>query len=176
MEAIRKSAMNTGLILGLVLVVLTTIIYAIDINLFTKPWVGIINFVVILGFGVYAAIKSKKINGGFLSFKEAFTSFFIALVLGFFISTLYTILLFNVIDPEAKTIINDNVIKYTVDMMQKFGTKASDINAMVAEMEKSDSFGFAGQMKGFAFNVVIYSIIGLITALIVKKKDPKVFN
>ena len=81
--------------------------------------------------------------------------------------------MFNVIDIEAKAIITENIIKYSVEMMQKFGTKAADINKMIAEMEKSDSFGALGQMKGFAFNLIVYSIIGLVTALIIKRDRPQ---
>ena len=58
-------------------------------------------------------------------------------------------------------------------MMQKFGAKPGDINNVIKEMEKSDSFGVAGQFKGFAFNIVVYSIIGLISALIIRREHPQ---
>ena len=173
MEAMRKNAMNYGLFLGLTLIVITTVMYSVDINLFTKPWIGVINLLVITGFGAFAAYKNKKSQGGFLTFKEAFTSFFLTFITGFFISTVYTIILFNYIDPEAKTILTENVIKYTASMMQKFGAKAADVNKVIADMQKTDSFGLAGQLKGFAFSIILYSIIGLITALIVKREKPQ---
>lgn len=173
MEAMRKISMNYGIILGLTMIVVTTVMYVVDINLFTSSWIGIVNIAIITGFGVFAAVKSKKNNGGFLSFKETFTCFFITVVLGVFISTLYSILLFNLIDPESKAVITENVIKKTVEMMQKFGGKAADINKMVEEMQKTDSFGMWGQLKGFAFGLILYSIIGLITALIVRRERPQ---
>lgn len=173
MEALRKNSLNFGLFLGVFLVVLTTLIYSIDISLFTSSWIGIVNVVIITGFGVVASTKYKKSIGGFITFKEVFTSFFITVALGFFISTLFSILLFNVIDPNAKAIITENIIKYSVEMMEKFGTKAADVNKMVEEMQKSDSFGPLGQLKGFAFNLIVYSIIGLITALIIKRDRPQ---
>ena len=165
--------MNFGLVLGVILVLMTAIMYAIDISLFTKSWVGILNITIITTFGIIATTKYKKSVGSFITFKEAFSSFFITVVVGFFISTLFTILLFNYIDVEAKKVISENIIKYSIEMMQKFGTKASDINKMVEDMEKTDPFGLAGQLKGFAFNVVIYCIIGLIAALIIKRERPQ---
>lgn len=170
MDTQKKIALNMGLFLGLALTVLITLIYSIDINLFTKSWIGILNMVLITLFGIMAATRYKKTLGGFISFKTAFTSFFMAVVVGFFISTLFNILLFNVIDTEAKAIITENVIKYTVEMMQKFGAKAADINQVVEDMQKSDSFGVLGQFKGFFFNVIIYCIIGLIASLIIKRE------
>ena len=82
----------------------------------------------------------------------------------------FSILLFNIIDPEAKQIITDNVIKMTAGLMEKFGTKPADINEIIKEMKKTDSFGVYGQLKGFLFNIIIYSVIGLVTALIIRRE------
>ena len=175
MEALRKNSINFGLILGVFLVVMTTIIYAVNINLFTSTWIGIVNILIISGFGIFAVLKYKKNIGGFITFKESFTGFFITVVIGFIISTLFSILLFNFIDPEAKAILTENIINYTVEMMQKFGAKPADLNKMIEEMRNTDSFGVMGQLKGFAFNTILYSIIGLIASLILKKDKPQSF-
>ena len=60
-------------------------------------------------------------------------------------------------------------------MMQKFGAKPADLNKMIEEMRSTDSFGVMGQLKGFAFNTILYSIIGLIASLILKKDKPQSF-
>ena len=95
MDTQKKIALNMGLFLGLALTLLITMIYVIDLSLFTKSWIGILNMVLITLFGIIAATNYKKTLGGFISFKSAFTSFFIAVVVGFFISTLFNILLFK---------------------------------------------------------------------------------
>jgi len=173
MENLRKNALNLGLFFVLFLVLFTTLLYFIDISLFTCSWIGIVNVIIVTGFGVFSALKYKNSIGGFISFKLIFCIFFFSLFIGFFILTLFSILLFNIIDTDAKAIITENIIKYTVEMMEKFGAKPADINKMAEEMQKSDSFGTAGQLKGFAFNLIIYSIIGLISALIIKKERPQ---
>jgi len=173
MENLRKNAVKFGLFLAVFLIVFTTVMYVVDLDLFTKPWIGVINLIIVTLFGAFSGVSYKKQSGGFLSFKEAFTAFFITVVIGFFISTLYTILLLNYIDPEAKAVITENVLKYTVEMMQKFGAKAADVNKIIDDMKQTDSFGPFGQMKGFLFNTVFYSIIGLITALIVRRERPQ---
>jgi len=173
MEALRKNAAKMGLFLGLTMIVLTTIAYAIDLNLFTKWWFGIGTMAVVVIFGCVSSIQNKKAAGGFLSFKDTFISFFITFLIGLLLSTLYSVLLFNLIDPEAKAVITENVIKYTVEMMQNFGAKAADINKIVEEMKNTDNFGFVGQAKGMIWNIVIYSIIGLIVSLIVRRERPQ---
>jgi hypothetical protein len=57
--------------------------------------------------------------------------------------------------------------------MEKFGAKPADINEAVKEMSKTDSYGIYGQLKGYVSSIVIYSIIGLITALIIKRDRPQ---
>ena len=173
MEDLRKNAATYGLFLGLFIIVTTTLVYVLDISLFTASWYGLLSMTVIVVFGAYAAIQAKKNQGGFLTFKETFTSFLVTVLVGLSISTLFSVLLFNVIDPEAKQIITDNVIKMTTEMMGKFGTKPADINAIIKEMQKTDSFGVVGQLKGFVFNIIIYSVIGLITALIIRREHPQ---
>lgn len=175
MVELRKNAAQYGLCLGVFSAVTTTLVYVIDISLFTASWYGILNMAIVIGFGAFAAIRSKKNNGGFLTFKETFTSFLVAVLIGLLIATLYSILLFNVIDPEAKQIITDNVIKMTSEMMEKFGAQPADINEVIKEMQNTDSFGVFGQLKGFLFNIVIYSVIGLVTALIIRRERPQSF-
>lgn len=170
MEEIRKSAAKIGLFLGLFVIVATTLVYTIDLSLFTASWYGMANMAIVIAFGVTAAIQAKKSQGGFLTFRQTFTSFFIAVLVGLFLSTVFSILLFNIIDPEAKQIITDNVIKMTAGLMEKFGTKPADINEIIKEMKKTDSFGVYGQLKGFLFNIIIYSVIGLVTALIIRRE------
>ena len=57
MEALRKNSLNLGIFLGIFLVVMTTLIYSIDISLFTSSWIGIVNVIIITGFGVFSAVK-----------------------------------------------------------------------------------------------------------------------
>lgn len=172
MEDLRKNAINYGMYLGLILIAFNTIIYAVDINLFTNMWVGILTMIIMVSVAVFTTVKHKNKLGGFLSFKEAFSSFIITVIVGSLISVIYTIVLFNFIDPEAKTILTENLIKYTTGLMEKFGAKPADINEAVKEMSKTDSYGIYGQLKGYVSSIVIYSIIGLITALIIKRDRP----
>ena len=173
MDTQKKIALNMGLFLGLALTLLITMIYVIDLSLITNGWVLFLNISFITIFCSISAYQYKKKLGGFISFKVSFTSFFISLAVGFFISTLFSILLFNLIDLEAKTIVTEHVIKYTVEMKQKFGTPAKEINDTINEMRDSNSFGILSQIKGFFTNLVLYSIIGLIASLVIKREPPQ---
>ncbi|HET8804561.1 MAG TPA: DUF4199 family protein, partial [Aequorivita sp.] len=73
----KKSAVTYGLILGVVLALMTTLMYVLNTELFTKWWIGILSFLVVIAIAIVSVAKAKGILGGIISFKEAFTVYFI---------------------------------------------------------------------------------------------------
>ncbi|MFB9088785.1 DUF4199 domain-containing protein [Flavobacterium paronense] len=168
-EIIKKNALTFGFIIGLFSVLTTTLIYIIDLELFTKWWIGIITISFSIAIGCYLVIKTKK-EMGTISFKETFSVYFIAASIGYLISNLFNYLLFNFIDPEAKEKIKEIVIKYTVDILEKVGSPKSAINETIQKMNETDSYSIGNLLFGYAFSLVIIAIFGLILAAIFKSK------
>lgn len=170
-EVIKKNGVTYGITLGIILALITATIYAIDLKLFVSGWIGGLTFVIYVVIGILLLTKTKKDINGFFSFKDAFTTFFITTIIALAISTLFSILLFNVIDPEAKTTISDLLIKYMAETLQKFGTPASAINEALAKMKENNPFSTIEQLKALIFSIVGYSILGLILAAFFKSKS-----
>ena len=169
-EVIKKNGITYGIILGVILALITATIYAIDLKLFVSGWIGASTFVVYLVIGIVLLTKTKKELNGIFSFKDAFTTYFIATFIALLISTLFSILLFNVIDPGAKETISEHLIKYMAETLQKFGTPAATINETLAKMKETSPFSTLEQLKGLAFSLALYSILGLILAAFFKSK------
>nr|WP_314897261.1 DUF4199 domain-containing protein [uncultured Flavobacterium sp.] len=169
-EIIKRNGITFGVITGIVSALITTSIYAIDLNLFTSWWVGILGITTYLIIGIVLLSKTKKELKGIFTFKDAFTTYFISAVIGILISTLYNIILFNFIDPAAKDTLRELTIKYTVSMMQKFGTPASAINEAIAKLKENDPYSIIELLKGSVFSIVFSSIFGLIMAAFFKSK------
>lgn len=169
-EIIKKNGVSYGIITGIVSVLITTAIYSIDLNLFVKWWLGIIIFLVYIIIGIVLLSKTKKELKGIFSFKEAFTTYFISAVIGILISVCFNILLFNVIDPSVKDTLNEIIIKYTVEMMEKFGTPSSAINEAVKKMQENNPYSTIELIKGSAFSIAGSALFGLLLALIFKSK------
>ena len=168
----KSSAINYGLYLGATLAVLTVLIYAVNVDLMANWMLGIGFLILIIIFGIVSTAKSKGINNGILSFKEAFTSYFITVIVGVLISSVLSIILFNFIDPEAADQIQQKIIDNTVQMMQGFGAPAESIAEQVEKLEAQNQFSIGSVLKSLAFQIVLYSVIGLIVAAIMKKSDP----
>ena len=174
MEQITKSdTINYGLYLGAFTSLITVVVYGIDINLFTAPWLGIVLFIVVVAFGAISAIKSRKLLGGFISFKQAFSSYFITIAVGTLISSIVGIVIFNYIDPEAAIYLNEQVLILTKETMERIGLPQEAIIAAIEEASKKDHFSLGAQTQAFVFRLVFYAVIGLIVGLIIKKTDPK---
>ncbi|MCB4798744.1 DUF4199 domain-containing protein [Neotamlana laminarinivorans] len=174
MEKSTKSlALNWGLYLG-VLLTLSTILGYINLDLFTKMWYGIILLIAVIVFGVISAVKSKKLLGGYISFKDAFTSFFITVSVGLAISTIVSIIIFNFIDPEAAIVLKEKMMNSQVEMMRNFGAPQEAIEQAVEKLEAEENmFSITNVVQNFIFQLIGYIIVGLIAALVIKKNNPE---
>lgn len=170
-EVIKKNGVTYGITLGIILALITAAMYAIDLKLFVSGWVGGLTFVLYLIIGILLLVKTKKEINGFFSFKDAFTTFFITTIIALAISTLFSIILFNVVDPGAKDTVNELLIKYMAETLQKFGTPASAVNEALAKMKENSPFSTIEQLKALIFSIVGYSILGLILAAFFKSKS-----
>ncbi|WP_264559325.1 DUF4199 domain-containing protein [Flavobacterium sp. N2270] len=169
-EIIKKNGITFGIITGVLSVLITASIYIIDLKLFTAWWVGILSIAIYLGVGIYLLSKTKKELGGIFPFKDAFTTYFISAVIGIIISVTFNIILFNVIDTEAKQTVQDNLIEFQVNMLKKFNTPTEVIKETVEKMTEENQFDVVAQLKGSVFSILFSAIFGLILAAIFKSK------
>ncbi len=170
-EIIKKNGITFGIIIGITSALITASIYAIDLNLFTSSWVGILGISVYLIIGIILLLKTKKELNGVFSFKDAFTTYFISAVIAILISTAFNIILFNIIDPSAKDALNELTTKYTVTMMQQLGTPVSGINEAVAKLKENNPYSTIELLKGSVFSIIFSSIFGLLMAAFFKSKS-----
>jgi hypothetical protein len=83
-------------------------------------------------------------------------------------------LLYQVIDPALPSVLAEQSVENTLEMMESFGASADSMSAeQIDEMRNSISDGFSlmGQIKSFGFALIFYAILSLITGAILKKKD-----
>ena len=168
-EIIKKNGITYGIFLGLFSIVVTASIYAIDLALFTNMWLGISSLIIYIIIGVLVVSKTKS-QLKTITFKEAFTVFFITAVIGITISTLFNIILFNFIDPAAKDTIRELTIKFAVEMMQKFGAPPASINEAIAKMGETDNFSIGGLLQGMVSSYLVNAVFGLLLAVIFKSR------
>ena len=171
-NSIKSSAINYGLYLGGALSLITIAIWFIDINLMANMWLGILILLAVVAVGVVSTAKAKSIQEGFLSFKEAFSSYFITVAIGIVISSIVSMILFNYVDPEAAEQIKQITIDATVNMMEGFGAPAETIAETVDQLENQNQYSIVNTAKSIAWGLVIQAVIGLIVGAIMKRSNP----
>ncbi|MBO3098854.1 DUF4199 domain-containing protein [Gelidibacter pelagius] len=175
-NSIKSLALKYGVYLGLLMILIMVLMYVVDLELMTKWWLNIILFLMILSFGILSSAKSKKILGGFMTFKQAFSSYFITVAIGVLLSTAFSIILFNIIDPEAAQFLKEKIIETSTQMMENFGAPQSEIDKAAAAMSEQEQFSVINQLKSIAWQLFAYAVIGLIVALVMRKSEPISMN
>ncbi|WP_411767045.1 DUF4199 domain-containing protein [Winogradskyella sp. A3E31] len=172
-KTLKSSALNYGIYLGLIFAVLTVIGYAVYLDLFTQWWFGIGSLLLIIVFGIISSVKARKLLGGFISFKNAFTAYFITILVALVISTIVNLIIFNVVDPDAALVLKEKIIESQMAMMERFGAPQESIDQTIAQLRAQDNmFSIGSIFKSLAYQLVGFSIVGLIVAAVVKRKDP----
>lgn len=169
-EIIKKNGITFGIISGVISILTTTIMYVVNLELFVSPWIGSIGILIYLILGIVLMSKTKKDLKGQFSFKEAFTTYFIFVVVGILISMIFNFVLFNYIDPSAKETIKELSMKMMVTFMQKFNAPASAVNEALKGLKENDQYSVGNLFKGALTGILVSSIFGLILAAIFKTK------
>ena len=174
MEQTNKSnSINLGLYLGATLAAIVVLIYIVNLDFMVEWWLSIALLTVVITFGVVAVIQAKNNNSGFLSFKGAFVNYFLTIAVGTAISAVVGIVIFNVVDPEAATHLNEQILLKSKQMMEGFGMPQEAMATALDEASKKDNFSIGSQVQSYVFSLALYALIGLIVALIVKKRDTR---
>ena len=167
---IKSIALNYGLYLGGFLSLFTVLGYALNLELLVNFWFTLLLLpIIIIIVGIVSTAKSKSILNGFLSFKQAFSSYFITVAVGLMLSTVMTLIIFNFIDPEAAVELKTILVEKSINMMEGFGAPPEAIAENVEKIESQDTFGLATQLRSLAQSLIFFTVIGLIVAAIMKK-------
>src|SRR5690606_29518596 len=94
-----QAAVRPGIMIGILLTVITFLLYFIDFQLLGSGWISFLTLIIYCGLIIYYGIQYRKERGGFIAFGPAFQFAFFSLLIMLVITTLGNILLFLVIDP-----------------------------------------------------------------------------
>jgi uncharacterized protein DUF4199 len=176
MEAKKPNyGLTYGVILGLVMIIYTVILYLGGVKLFISPlaWVAWCIPIVV---AVLGGLKQKKALGGYMSYGEALKTVFLICVIGSLISTIFSYVLFNIIDEPFRQALAQETAVIQEKMMRKFGASDALIEKSVADTLNGNSYTIGKIMLGYAFGLIFWFIVSLIIAAIIKKNKPEFQN
>ena len=163
---IKKFAINNGLLLGLLSIVLGVIFYVLDMHL-ERNWISsVLSLALTTGVIIYAFKQYKGANEGFMTLGQAIKlGLGIALIAGI-IGVIFNYLLMNVIEPDMINQIMEKqqeaMIERNPNMTDQQLEAASEMTAKFMKPGMMAAFGLIGSLF-FGF------IISLITGLVMKR-------
>jgi hypothetical protein len=169
----KQTAIKYGVYLALVNLSYVLYAYLVDQSVLTLTWPGIILFFCGIGFGTFSVAKFKQGSGGYASFKEAFSTYMLTSIVAVLIGTVFTIVLFSVIDPDFAAGVMDMILETTMERFESSGLSDEQIDSIISRIEGSNPFSAAGQLKSAAFSIMFNALIALIVAAAMKKNNPE---
>jgi hypothetical protein len=175
-QDLLKHAMKMGAILGAITIVLTAVVYAVDYTIMVNMWFGLFILFLALGYVIYAGITYRKEVGGYLSYGKAFQHSYVTLLTSAIIGSIFSLLLYTVIDTDLPAKLTDVAVENAESMMVKFGAPQEQIDKSLDEMraDMPARFSAIGVLKQLGWGLIIYAVISAITSLFVRKNVPEV--
>jgi len=162
-----KSALNWGLMLGIVLIIYSIIMYFLGLNL--EKWVGWVSYIFMIGGVIYSTINYRdKEMGGYISYGQAVGFGTLVVLFAGIISAIYSYVQMTIIDTD---IISKMLLMVEEELISK-GLPDEQIE-MAIEIQKKifkPWLLFLMAIPGAAFSGVI---ISLITSIFLKKAAPE---
>jgi len=177
-NSIANFSIKHGLLIGFIVVVLNIVYYFIDPLLaFTNTWVGIFSFVLLIALLVILGLDIRKKIGGYWSYGQAFAALIIMVGIMVLFSTIYNFVLFKFVDPQLPAKATAALLEKTTATLNNLGMDQSKIDEATksfqnGEMEAKLQPTLKNELIAFVTGVLIYSVISLIIAAIIKKKAP----
>lgn len=171
--SMKNYTLICGLILGFLGVAITGITYGMGIQAMISLWTTLMVFLLFTGLYLYFGFRFRKMNGGYLIFKEAFALLFFISVISSVISGLFMIVLYHAINPALPGQLQDAAIQKYIGWMQRFEVPKAQIDEQVARMQLDPSqYTVGNQLRGIAISFIWSAAVAAVLGLIVKRNPP----
>lgn len=167
-----QHAVKFGLILGMVGAVITLLLYVIDPTLLASMWLLLL-LLVFMGLVVYGGITYRMEIGGYIDFGPAFIHGFTVFVMMGIVGLAVNLLMYNVVDPSLPETLTEASVENARSIAESFGASGDALEEAMedARADTEAQFTNFGLIKGFLISLIVYAVLSLITALIVRRQE-----
>lgn len=162
---------KNGLLAGGSAIIIGLVVYLVDPKGFLS-WGSWLNFVPVIYAMVTAVKETRNENGGFISLRQAFTPAWITYLIYTIISSVFSYVLMNFIDPDLIVMAKEISIETFEKMSGFLGEEG--VQTAIEEIEKGNPFGLGQTLTSTAITLVFPgAAMALIIAAIMKKSNPQ---
>lgn len=170
-DIIKKTGCSIGLILGILLILLSSYIYFVNLALLTDVWAGVSTLVLTVVFGIISIAVIKGKLGGLITFKEAFSAYFITILTGSLLSCFYLTLLYGfLLSDETKEAIIVAMRDFDINLLKQNLMPQENIDKTLEAYKTFDPFSVTTVLSSFIKYLLRDCLIGFLVALIFRNK------
>lgn len=169
----NNPSIQNGLIAGVLGIILQMLFYFLGGGMLFKWWTPWLVFFIVLFFMITSANQAKKMNGGYISLKEALQQSWVTALIAIVLLSVFKYLLFNVIDPGLVDQQLEAVMEQTEKFAGMFGGGDVDFDDLEDQMRKNIEITLPKLLLGILISMILHFIPAIIIAAIVKKKRPE---
>ncbi|MBL4707823.1 MAG: DUF4199 domain-containing protein [Flavobacteriales bacterium] len=169
-----QTALKFGLIVGAIQIVFTLLLYVLGLEYLSSWGMSFLGIAIFLTAMCVSSFQLRKTAGGFIEFKSLIGKVLIVFIGAMALSTIFNILLYNVIDTNLAGAMQEAQIEQISSFMEGIGAEDDDIDKAIQPLDNfADQFSVANLSVGFIWSIVWGVILASILAAIFKKnKNP----
>ncbi len=164
--SVWQATLNSGLILGLALVIYTLLLYFLD-QTFNKS-LGYVSILIIIG-GLVLGIKSFRddARGGIMSYGQGVGAGTVIGLYAGIIGAIFTFLLYKVIDPDLL----GKLLTFTEEKYLESGRVPEEMIDQIMKSQKKFMTPLVLSVSSIFSNVFFGVVVSLIASIFLKKED-----
>jgi amino acid transporter len=166
-------AVVCGLIAGILMILLATFLYLGGVQAYMSN-IHYLAYVILIILAVIAAQKEKKANNGFLEFRDALKAIFLVFVIGLALYTIFNFILMTYIDPAFRKEVEKAALLEAENFLRWLGASQEKIDEARERAKHQNTVpSISDALLGLAMYYVLFFIVALVIAAIVKRKKPE---
>ena len=171
----KNSVIRYGIVVGVVISAYMALLYAAGMDVFANWWYSVIMYPISIGMICYFTIqlRNKHADEPF-QFKQTFVILLSMFMLAMLVSTVWNIILFNVIDTTLAKELSERILEETAETMEKWGAPEETIKETLKEMrDLPTQFKPVAQLLSWLKGGLFMALVSLLCASFIKRKEPK---
>jgi hypothetical protein len=171
----KGNVLRYGITVGLVISGYMALLYSAGMDVFANWWYSVIMYPISIGLICYFTINLRNSNESEpFNFKQTFVILLSMLMIAMLVSTLWNIVLFNVIDTSLAKELSVRILEETEATMEKWGAPEEAIKETLKEMrDLPEQFKPVAQLLSWLKGGLFMALISLICASFIKRKEQK---
>lgn len=171
---LQQTWIKYGIIMALTTIAMTILFfYLVDTGLFMQSLFMYGAMILIM---VLAGLEYRREHGNTMLYGEAFKVTFLTTIVGMVLSSIFSYVLLNFIDPDMMDVMVEKAIDSTESLMRSVGAPEDQVDETLAKLENEmpNQFTLVGTLKNMLNVFIIGAILSAIVSIFLRKEESPV--